>query len=113
MRELLESKTISISNRFGDGPIWRMRVIRPASEILGFNADFLLRHSFQRAIYAVPLAASYKEYLQGKERKLEYYDYPLSSLVEYWRKRWLDNRRNSSVVKQAVMDFKKSEFIIS
>lgn len=113
MRALLESKNISITNRFGDGPSWRMRVIRGAADILGFDADFLLRHSFQRSIYVVPLAANYKEYLQGKSQNLDYYDYPLSSLVEHWRKRWLDNRRSRPEVKQAVTSFRKSEFVIS
>lgn len=113
MRELLDSKGISVTNRFGDGPIWRMRVIRTAADILGFDADFLLRHSFQRTIYITPLATNCREFLQGKEEKLDYYNYPLSSLVQYWRKRWLENRRTNPDIKQAVIRFKKSEFVIN
>ena len=113
MRDLLEYKGISVTNRFGDGPIWRMRVIRASADILGFNADFLLKHSFQRAIYVIPLAANYKEFLQGKSQQLDYYDYPLNSLVEHWHKRWLINRRNRPEVEEAVRGFKKSEFVIS
>lgn len=113
MRTLLQQKGISVANRFGDGPIWRMRVIRTAADILGFDADFLLKHSFQRAIYVTPLAENYKEFLQGKSQKLNYYDYPLSTLVQYWRERWLINRRNNPEVKEAVLGFRKSEFVIS
>jgi hypothetical protein len=113
MRTLLQQKGISVTNRFGDGPIWRMRVIRTAADILGFDADFLLKHSFQRAIYVTPLAENYKEFLQGKSQKLNYYDYPLSTLVQYWRERWLINRRNNPEVKEAVLGFRKSEFVIS
>ncbi len=112
MRELLVCKGMNVTNRFGDGPIWRMRVIRTAANILGFDADFLLKHSFQRAIYLTPLATNYKEFLQGKSQQLDYYDYPLSSLVQYWRKRWLINRRSNPEVEKAVLDFRRSEFSI-
>lgn len=112
MKTLLEYKGISVTNRFGDGPIWRMRVIRTAADILGFDADFLLKHSFQRAIYVTPLAENYKEFLQGKSQQLDYCDYPLSTLVQYWRKRWLINRRNNPEIKEAVLGFRKSEFVI-
>lgn len=112
MRELLVHKGISVTNRFGDGPIWRMRVIRTAADILGFDADFLLKHSFQRAIYVTPLATNYKEFLQGKSQQLDYCNYPLSSLIQYWRNRWLINRRNNLEVEKAVLGFRKSEFSI-
>jgi hypothetical protein len=112
MRTLLDHKGISVPNRFGDGPIWRMRVIRTAADILGFDADFLLKHSFKRAIYVTPLAENYKEFLQGKSQQLNYCDYPLSTLVQYWRKRWLENRRNNPEVKEAILSFSKTEFVI-
>lgn len=112
MRELLEFKGISVTNRFGDGPIWRMRVIRTAANILGFDSSFLLKHSFQRAIYVTPLATNYREFLQGNDEQLDYYDFPFNTLVEYWRNRWLINRRNNPEVKEAVLGFRKSEFVI-
>src|SRR4030042_243147 len=74
MRELLKARNILVANRFGDGPIWRMRVMRTAADILGFDADFLLRHSFQREIYAVPLARNFREFLKGDHCRLRYYD---------------------------------------
>jgi len=112
MRELIEINGKSVTNRFGDGPIWRMRVIRTAANILGFDADFLLKHSFQRAIYVTPLAKNYKDFLQGNDQSLEYLDYPLNSLVENWHNRWLHNRRNNQEVKEAVTNFRKSDFSI-
>jgi len=54
---------------------------------LGFDSDFLLKHSFQREIYAVPLAQNFKEFLQGKQRSLKYSDYPLDDLIGHWKKR--------------------------
>lgn len=37
MNEFIKEQGIVISNRFGNGPSWRMRVIRNAGEVLGFN----------------------------------------------------------------------------
>jgi hypothetical protein len=80
MSELLRENKILISNKFGDGPSWRMRVIRSAADILGFDSDFLLRHSFKRAIYLTPLATNYLEFLKGKEDKLKYYNFSLNEI---------------------------------
>jgi hypothetical protein len=112
MRDLLEEHNILVPNRFGDGPIWRMRVIRTAAEILGFDADLLLKHSFQREIYAVPLAHNFKEFLMGKHGKLKRCDYPLSELVGYWKARWLGGRKTSCEVRRNVCNFHVDDFSI-
>lgn len=112
MRNLLNSNGITISHGFGDGPSWRMRVIRAAADILGFNSDILLQHSFQRAIYAVPLAENFRDFLQGKDSSLEYFDYPLEELVEYWRNRWFENRINRPEIRSRVTQFKATDFTI-
>jgi len=112
MRELLKARNILVTNRFGDGPIWRMRVMRTAADILGFDADFLLRHSFQREIYAVPLARNFREFLKGDHCRLRYYDNPLNDLVAYWKERWLDNRKRAIEVKKNVHSFRAENFII-
>jgi hypothetical protein len=112
MRDLLESRNILVTNRFGDGPVWRMRVIRTAADILGFDSDFLLKHSFQREIYAVPLAQNFKEFLQGKERSLKYSDYPLDDLIGHWKKRWLNQRKKNPDVQKDVINFRADDFKI-
>jgi hypothetical protein len=112
MRGLISSHNISISNKFGDGPIWSMRVMRAAAEILGFDADFLLRHSFQRGIYLVPLSHNYKEFLVDEQTELRSCDYPLSDLVEYWKNRWLSIRKMNQEVKMNVCSFNPSNFRI-
>jgi hypothetical protein len=112
MRDLLRCRNVLVTNRFGDGPIWRMRVIRTAAEILGFDSDFLLRHSFQRQIYAVPLSHNLKEFLKGQHSRLRYRDYPLEDLVNYWKTRWLNNRKMNIEVKRSVYGFRAGEFSI-
>lgn len=105
MRALLKARNLIVTNRFGDGPSWRVRVIRSAAEILGFDADFLLRHSFQRAIYAVPLAYNFKEFLNGKHSRLYRYNYSLNDLVDYWKERWLYQRKTNSETRRNVINF--------
>lgn len=112
MRTMLFEKGIDITNRFGDGPIWRMRIIRTAAELLGFDPDFLLRHSFKREIYAVPLAINSKEFLSGKEDSPKYNDYPLADLSSFWRERWLYMRKTNPDVKRRVLAFEPRDFKI-
>lgn len=112
MRALLESCNISVTNRFGDGPIWRMRVIRTAADILGFDADFLLKHSFQREIYAIPLAHNFKEFLKDEHGRLRYCDYPLDELISHWKSRWLSGRKTNVEVKKSVYSFRAEGFSI-
>lgn len=110
MRELLRSRSVSVTNKFGDGPMWRMRVIRTAGEILGFDADFLLKHSFSRSVYAVPVANNYKEFLNDQHRRLQQVDYPLIKLVNHWKERWLKGRKMNQAVKRNVLNFRAIDF---
>ena len=112
MRELLGAHNIAVTNRFGDGPIWRMRVIRTASDLLGLNSDFLLRHSFQRNIYVVPLAHNFRQFLKGEHKNLNYFNYSLEALADYWRNRWLSQRRKHPEVRSAVLGFRPEDFSI-
>jgi len=112
IRELLKSRNILVTNRFGDGPIWRMRVMRTAADMLGFDADFLLRHSFQREVYAVPLARNFKEFLRGEHCRLRYYNYSFAELIEFWKERWLVNRKQNLKVRKNVSSFRSKDFTI-
>lgn len=112
MIKLLESKGVKIGNEFGNGPSWVMRVIRSAGEILGFDGDFLLKHSFKRNIYFIPLAKQAKAFLNGTTRVPHFNNYSKKELVEYWKKRWLENRRRNIDVLEKVMDFNPDKFTI-
>jgi hypothetical protein len=112
MRELLRTKDISVTNRFGDGPIWRMRVIRSVGDLLGFDSDFLLKHSFQRGIYAIPLAKNFKAYLNSESDELDYCDYPLVDMVNYWKERWFNKRKQRPEIRDRVLNFRPEDFHI-
>jgi len=111
MKKLLHNRDILVTNKFGDGPNWKMRLIRTTGDILGFDSDFLLRHSFKRWIYLVPLAENFKEFLQGKTKKINYKNYPLGELISFWRERWFNMRRQNSDIIEQVMSWKKEYFL--
>jgi hypothetical protein len=112
IREFLVSKGIDIGHTFGDGPSWTMRLIRTAADLLGFDSDFLLRHSFRRSIYYIPLAKNTIDFLNGKNDVPRYYSYPLKDLVAYWKKRWLLNRKQDVNIKNKVLSFNPEDFTI-
>lgn len=112
MVDLLKSKKIEVNHRFGDGPSWVMRVINAAGELLGFDPDYLLKHSFRRNIYFVPIAKNYKDLLNGVSRKPEYFKYSKNELTEYWRERWHSKRRNDPSTVSKILSFEPEDFII-
>jgi hypothetical protein len=101
MKQLLNEKKMIIGNEFGNGPSWRMRLIRAVGDLLDFDSDLLLKHSFKRKIYFVPLAENSIEILRGENKKPKYCDWSMNDLVEFWKERWLCNRKkNLNIVKQ-------------
>jgi len=111
-RELLKSKNRHVSHQFGDGANWRMRVIREACETLRLNPDTILKHSFKRGLFAVPLASNWKEFLRGEDNEPQYRDLPLESLVEHWKTRWLSMRLRNPEIQQEVLNFRPDHFTI-
>lgn len=112
MNDYLKSQGIVVSNCFGDGPSWTMRVIRSAGRMLGFDSDFLLKHSFKRSIYFVSLANSSKDFLRGDTTSLRNYSSNMDTLVSYWKYRWLRQRRLRSDVIRNVKAFRRKNFEI-
>lgn len=112
MISLLNENGIDVGNQFGNGPSWVMRIIRSAGDLLGFDSNFLLKHSFRRNIYFVPLAHNYKEVLNGETRRPVYTNYKMNDLVDFWRQRWLSGRKVNPEVLFQVLDFVPEKFNI-
>jgi hypothetical protein len=112
MQQYLKSNKIYIANSFGDGPSWTMRVINKVGKLLGFDPDILLRHSFKREIYFVPLIKNWKEFLNGREKKPDYYNYTLKELVTYWKHRWLRIRKTNNEIVKNILSFNPQDFNI-
>ena len=68
MRKLLELEghPYASNYRFGQGPNWRLRVIRLVLTRIGLNPD-LLRHGIAREVYASPLGLNWREFLHGTD----------------------------------------------
>lgn len=112
MIKFLKSKGVVVGHKFGDGPSWVMRVIRSAGELLGFDSDFLLKHSFKRNIYFIPLASEYKAFLNGETKQPKFKNYSKKDLVQFWKNRWLENRKKNVAVVTNVLNFKPHDFIV-
>lgn len=112
MVSFLKSKNIVINHKFGDGPSWVMRVIAKAGELVGFDHNFLLRHSFRRSIYFLPLAKNYQKFLNDKVLRPVYYNYTKKELIDYWKNRWFEKRKMQEDVIKNVMSFEAKNFSI-
>lgn len=66
MRKLLEYEghPYASGHQYGNGPNWRMRVVRESLKRVGLDDD-LLRHGIAREIYAAPLTHSWRDMLCG------------------------------------------------
>jgi len=76
-------------HRFGMGPNWKIRVARAALEELGLDGNAVLKHGIEREVYAVPLAANYKEVLLGQHRNVRSLAQPAADLAQYSLERWV------------------------
>ena len=89
-----------------------MRIIRATCDILKLDSDVILKHSFQRGLYAVSLAVNSKSFLRGESKSLIYRNMPLKKLVKFWKKRWFDMRIQNPNVIQRVRSFSPANFEI-
>lgn len=90
MRHLLELEGHPYANgyKFGNGPNWRMRVVRAALGRLSMDGD-LLRHGITREVYAMPIAKNWREYLLGKDSVCVVDRPPAEAIAAAARERWI------------------------
>ena len=75
-------------HQFGNGPSWRLRVIRMVLKKIGLDQDFLL-HGIKREIFGVPLLEDFREYLCGRTKKVTGKPLTLSEISDYCLVRWI------------------------
>jgi hypothetical protein len=112
MRELVLSEGYEISHKFGDGPNWRMRVVRTACDLLNLDPDVILKHSFKRGLFAVPLALNWKAFINDNAKKPVYRNLPLKDLSKHWQTRWLSMRKQNKEIVDRVAEFVPEQFKI-
>ena len=61
--------------RYGNGPNWRIRMIRRALHLLGMDPD-LIRHGFAREVFFCAIADNALQFLRGKHKRARFIDLP-------------------------------------
>ena len=74
--------------KYGDGPNWRIRVVREAFNCIGLNQN-ILNHGVQREVYAIPLARNATRVLRGEVSRAGWELYSSKKIGEYCVQRWM------------------------
>lgn len=76
-------------NKFGDGPNWKLRLVRAVLDELGYKSD-LLRHGIRREVFMCRFAENAEQVLRGEEKHLHYHGLETVKQVSAKaRERWL------------------------
>lgn len=73
---------------WGNGFRNKREIVRNCLRVLGLPRNFE-SHGIPREIFAAPLGTKAIEYLRGESKQVRFFDWPLSSLFEIYRDRWL------------------------
>ncbi len=74
--------------KYGQGPNWKMRILRKGLHELGLSED-MLSVGWQRGYYRCTLAENWQEYLRGEVNRVKWKTFEKDSLVDYWKTRWV------------------------
>lgn len=84
--------------KFGQGPNWKMRMLRKGLHELGLSED-MMSIGWQRGYYRCTLAENWQEYLRGEENRVRWKNFEKEDLTEYWKSRWITPRLQELEVK--------------
>ena len=76
-------------HQFGNGPNWRIRVLRVGLKTIGLEPDTILKHGIQREVYAMPVASNAKDYLSGRVAEPEFDHRTVKEISELALDRWV------------------------
>ncbi len=76
------------SYKFGNGPNWKMRVLKAGLRELDLS-EKMLGIGWQRGYYRLPLAENWQDFLLGKTDKICFYQISKNELINYWKTRWV------------------------
>ena len=91
LRELLREANHPYvdGHQFGNGPNWRLRLLRAGLELLELDADHILKHGIQREVYVIPIARNAKEYLAGIDSEGAIDQRSVEEISDLAIKRWV------------------------
>lgn len=76
-------------HQFGNGPNWRIRLLRVGLASIGLDADHTLKHGIQREVYAMPIASNSRAFLVGKDRELVFNHHSVEEIASLAKGRWV------------------------
>ena len=76
-------------HQFGNGPNWRIRVLRVGLKTIGLEPDAILKHGIQREVYAMQLAGNANDYLAGRAAEPEFDHRTVKEISELALDRWV------------------------
>jgi len=76
-------------HRFGDGPNWKMRLLREGMKELNIDYKKYGKHGIQRGFYVSPFASNFKEVLNEKSKRPKLYNRDEKELFEFFKERYL------------------------
>jgi len=79
------------SYKFGEGPNWKMRILKRGLRELGLSQD-MLSIGWQRGYYRCTLAKNWQKYLLGDTNQVLWKDFTQRDLVSYWHEKWVTPR---------------------
>ena len=94
-------------NRFGQGPNWKMRVIRETIRLAGSDPE-ILHHGIPREVYVVPLAHNAKRFLAGEADSLRPISASASVISSFCKGRWMIPRASRD---ERYRDFKPESLV--
>jgi len=84
----INSPTSCKNEKWGTGFRNRREVILKFLKAADLN-DSILTHGIEREIFVAPTAMNSREYLRGEDDVLDYYDWKLAELYDYFTDRWM------------------------
>ena len=93
---------------WGTGFRNRRELVRKVLGDLGLSVDWQY-HGVQREVFVIPTAKNTSAFLRGDAEQLQYWDRPVTELVDYFRRRWLLPRARTSA---EYRDFDASDYVL-
>ena len=109
LRELLRESDHPYvdGHKFGNGPNWRLRLLRAGLESLGLDADHTLKHGIQREVYVMPVASNAREFLAGMDSEAAFDQRSVEEISDLAVKRWVEPRSDRA---PTYKNFRRKDF---
>ncbi|HPL67598.1 MAG TPA: DUF4338 domain-containing protein [Smithellaceae bacterium] len=93
---------------WGTGFRNRRELVRKVLKFIGLPGE-LIYHRVNRQVFVIPLARNTKEFLNGRHRRVQWYNMPAERIFNYFKERWLLGRAERD---KRYLDFKVSSYAL-